>query len=83
MCKIKMGNQISCSRDYQNLITGLIFRTKKPFDFTTITQEVLDVVEGSDYHITYEELTGMIQDTITALLRANYIKVILGRYYPC
>ncbi len=83
MCKIKIGNQISCSRDYQNLITGLILRTKNSFDFATITQEVLNSVEGSSYHMTYEEITSMIQDTITALLRANYLKCIFGYYYTC
>ena len=83
MCKIKIGNQISCSRDYQNLITGLILRTKNSFDFATITQEVLNLVEGSSYHMTYEEITSMIQDTITALLRANYLKCIFGYYYTC
>ena len=82
MCQVRTNAQITSMQDVQNLVTACILRAREPYSISELTGKVVAGCEGSTVHVSGDQVTKLVRDTTTALLRTKYLSVSKGRYYP-
>ncbi len=82
MCKVKSGSQIKNQQDIQNLIVGIIFRQRAPYQIDDILNIVLYYTKNSQYNISEDDLYYTISDTLDMLCVRNRVKCKNGVYTP-
>lgn len=73
--------KVENDQQFQNLVTHTILSARKPFT----QRDVVEKVMKSEFFNNFcdeKMVWDTVVDTITALLRANYIKLQFGKYVP-
>ena len=82
MCQVRTKAQITSMQDVQNLVTACILRSQEPYSIPEVTRKVVAECVGSRLPVSGDQVTELVRDTTTALLRTKYLSVKKGRYYP-
>lgn len=81
MCQIKKGTEITQMYDVQNLITSCIFRMHDSYTVEEVSNQVVQLCQGSKLPLSKQEINKLVKETITTLLRSQYVFGNSGRYY--
>ena len=81
MAKVKYGNEIKTEADLQNLITGLIFRSKS-YTLTDMVNLVARYSKGAEIVLSERKLTSMVEDTLDLVRKVGYEGAFTFIYSP-
>jgi hypothetical protein len=81
MCKVKIGKDIICKSDLQNLITASILRESEPYSIKSMLSKVENECEGSPLEISQKDIEELINNTTLSLLRCEYLDSIDNKFY--
>ena len=79
MAKVKYGSEIKTEADLQNLITGLIFRSKS-YTLTDMVNLVSRYSKGTEMVLSERKLTSMVEDTLDLFQREELVSCENGQY---